>query len=81
MFILSLGSLAHANFDAVYNLMNALVARQAEVIDTYIFKSGIQLAKYSYATAIGFMQSTVSVILVVIGFRLAKKFNDYSIIE
>lgn len=81
MFILSLGGLAHANFDAVYNLMNPLVARNADVIDTYVFRMGIQMGKYSYATAIGLVQSVFSIILVVAGFKLAKKYNDYSILD
>lgn len=81
MFILSLGGLAHANFDAVYNLMNPLVATEAEVIDTYVFRTGIQMGRYSYATAIGFTQSVFSIILVVFGFKLAKRFNDYSILD
>lgn len=81
MFILSLGSLAHANFDAVYNLMNSLVAREAEVVDTYVFRTGIQMGRYSYATAIGLSQSVFSIILVVFGFKLAKKYNDYSILD
>lgn len=80
LFILNLGRLVHTNFDAVYNLMNPMVYVSAEVIDTYVFRTGIQLARYSYATAIGFAQSVISVTLVFCGFRLAKRSNDYAII-
>lgn len=80
MFVLSLGTLFTVNFDAVFNLMNPMVHAKAEVIDTYLYRTGIQMAKYSYATSIGFMQSTISLIIVVVGFKIAKKINDYSII-
>jgi putative aldouronate transport system permease protein len=50
------------------------------VIDTYVYRVGIQMTKYSYATAIGLAQSVISVVLVVFGFRLAKRFNGYSIV-
>jgi len=80
MFVLGLGSLVHVSFDAVFNLMNPLVYRSADVIDTYVYRVGIQMTKYSYATAIGLAQSVISVILVVFGFKLAKKFNGYSIV-
>jgi len=81
MFVLGLGSLVSGNFDSVYNLMNPLVATKAEVIDTYVYRTGIQLAKYSYATSIGLVQSIFSVTLVFIGFKWAKKINGYSILE
>lgn len=80
MFILNLGTLVHVNFEAVYNLMNPLIYFNAEVIDTYVFRTGIQLAKYSYATAIGFSQSLISVTLVFVSFKLSKRVNDYTIL-
>lgn len=80
MFVLGLGSLVHVSFDAVFNLMNPLVYKSADVIDTYVYRVGIQMTKYSYATAIGLAQSVISVVLVVFGFRLAKRFNAYSIV-
>jgi len=80
MFVLELGNLVHTNFDAVFNLMNPLVQTSAEVIDTYVFRTGIQMARYSYATAIGLTQSVISVIIVFIGFKLANKINQYTII-
>ena len=80
MLILKIGTLLTVNFDAVFNLMNPLVLPAAEVIDTYVYRTGIQLGKYSYATAIGFAQSTISIILVFIALKAAKKVNGYSII-
>lgn len=80
LFILNLGMMVHANFDAVYNLMNPMVYVAADVIDTYVFRTGVQLARYSYATAIGFAQSMISVTLVFVGFRLAKRTNEYAIV-
>lgn len=80
IFVLNLGSLVHTNFDAVFNLMNPLIQTSAEVIDTYVFRTGIQLARYSYATAIGLTQSVISIILVFVGFKFANKINNYTII-
>jgi len=80
MFVLSIGTLFTVNFEAVFNLMNPLVHSKAEVIDTYLYRTGIQMARYSYATSIGFMQSTISLLIVVIGFKIAKKINNYSVI-
>jgi putative aldouronate transport system permease protein len=79
LFVLRIGSVLKVSFDAVYNLMNPMVIARADVIDTYVFRMGIRMGQYSYATAIGFVQSILSIILVFIGFRLAKKINNYSI--
>lgn len=80
MLILSLGSLVTSNFDAVFNLSNAQVLSAAEVVETYVLRTGIMLAKYSYSSAIGFTQSIISFLLVFIGIKLSKKYNDYTII-
>jgi len=80
MFILSIGSLVTVNFDAAFNLKNAVVMSSAEVIDTYVFRTGVSMGNFSYATAIGFAQSMISFILVFTALKLSKKFGDYSII-
>ena len=80
MLILSIGSLVTSNFDAVFNLSNPLVLSSAEVIETYVLRTGVMLGRYSFSTAIGFTQSVISFILVFIGIRLSKKYNDYAVI-
>jgi len=76
MFILNLGTLFRVNFDAVFNLMNPMVMDSAEVIDTFVYRMGIKLGRYSYATAIGFAQSAISFILVYFSYRYSKILND-----
>jgi putative aldouronate transport system permease protein len=36
---------------------------RSEIVDTYILKTGIALGRYSYATAVGFLQGIISFIL------------------
>ena len=76
MFILNLGTLFRVNFDAVFNLMNPLVMDSAEVIDTFVYRLGIRLGRYSYATAIGFAQSAISFVLVFFAYRYSRILND-----
>ncbi len=80
MFILSIGSLVSVNFDAAFNMMNSVVMSSADVIDTYVYRTGVAMGRFSYATAIGFTQSVISFTLVFTTLRLSKKFQDYSII-
>nr|WP_286672308.1 ABC transporter permease subunit [Cohnella hashimotonis] len=75
MFVLSLGSLVSVNFEAVFNLMNGFVQEKADVIDTFVYRNGVQMIKFSYATAIGLAQSVIASILVFAGFKLSNKMN------
>ena len=76
MLILNIGSMMRVNFDAVFNMMNAMVGTYAETIDTFVYKMGVRQGKYSYSTAIGLAQSAISIILVLISLKLSKKVND-----
>ena len=80
MFVLNLGSIVNVGFEAAFNLMNPLVMSTADVVDTYVYRTGILLGRFSYSTAVGFCQSVISFVLFFIGLRLAKKFFNYSII-
>ncbi len=76
---LSLGSILDAGFDQVFNLYNPLVYSRADIIDTYVYRLAFTDANYSLGTAIGLLKSVVGFILIVIGYRLAKRYSDYSI--
>ena len=80
MLILQLGSFVKVNFDAVFNLQNAMVLDTAEVIDTFVYRHGVMLGRYSYAAAVGFVQSVISFGLVYGGIRLSKRYTEYEII-
>jgi putative aldouronate transport system permease protein len=63
-------------FEQVYLMMNGAVSDVADVFDTYVYRSGIQQAQFSFSTAVGLFKSIIGVILVVLTNRLAKKFGD-----
>jgi putative aldouronate transport system permease protein len=75
--ILSLGSILDAGFDQVYNLYNPLVYSTGDIIDTYVYRAGLQGLDFSFATAVGLLKSVVSFILITIGYGLAKKLVGY----
>ena len=75
--ILSLGSILDAGFDQVYNLYNPLVYSTGDIIDTYVYRAGLQGLDFSFATAVGLLKSVVSFILITTGYGLAKKLVGY----
>lgn len=77
--ILSLGNVLNAGFDQIYNLYNPLVYSIGDIIDTWVYRAGLENLQYSLATAVGLFKSVISVILIVIGYKLADKFTGYKL--
>lgn len=77
MFVLSFANVLNAGFEQVLVLINPTVAGVAEIIDYYIYRTGImQVNNYSYATAVGFFKSFISLALVLITNWGAKKIDE-----
>jgi putative aldouronate transport system permease protein len=76
---LSLGNVLNAGFDQVFNLYNPLVYETADIIDTYVYRIGIENAQYGLATAVGLMKSVVSFGLIILSYRLASRYAGYRI--
>lgn len=76
---LSLGNVLNAGFDQIFNLYNPLVYQTGDIIDTYVYRMGLENAQFSLATAVGMMKSIVSFFLIIISYKLAEKFANYRI--
>ncbi len=73
LLILSMPNLINAGIDSIYPLMNNANLEVSTVIDTYVLSNGLQLGKYSLATAIGMMSSMVSLLLILLTNKIANK--------
>ena len=79
LFILNLGSLMSVGFEKAYLLQNALNLPVSEIISTYVYKTGVQGAKFSYTTAIGLFNSLVNVMMLLIVNRISRALSDTSL--
>lgn len=79
MSILSLGRVLNAGFDQIYNLYSPIVYKTGDIIDTYVYRLGIEQAQFAIATAVGMFKSIVSGILILISYYLADKLAGYHI--
>lgn len=75
LFLLSIGSFLEQGFEQSYNLMTPMTYSVADIFDTYVYRIGIQMGRYSFTTAIGIFQSVVGLILVVTFNKLANRFT------
>lgn len=69
------GGLGGSNFEQAYLLGNNINSSQSEILQTYTLKMGLSAGRFSYATAVGLMQSIISVILVTTSNTLSRKFT------
>lgn len=76
---LALGNILNAGFDQVFNTYNPLVYPKGDIIDTYVYRIGLQQGSFSFATAVGFFKSVIGFILIATTYRLASKYANYRI--
>ena len=79
MTVLSLGNVLNAGFDQVFNLYSPQVYQSGDILDTFIYRLGIDNAQYSISTAVGLMKSVISLVLIALGYKLAEKYGDYRV--
>jgi len=76
---LSLGQILNAGFDQVFNLYNPQVYESGDIIDTLVYRLGLQQAQYGVATAVGLFKSVVSLLFITVSYILAYRFANYRI--
>jgi len=79
MLIMSSTSLIHSNFDQIFNLYNPLVYEVADVIDTYVYRTGIGSFRYEFATAVGLLRNLVGLIILILVNTTVKRVSEYAI--
>ncbi len=82
LLILRTGSIMTIGFEKVFLMQNGVNLPVSEVISTYVYKVGLASGgntDFSYATAIGFFNSLVNMILIVSVNALAGKFSENSL--
>ena len=77
--ILSIPGILNAGFDQIFNLYNERVYKTADVLDTFIYRLGIEESQYGLSTAIGLVKSTIGSFLLVSSYWVANKFFGYKV--
>lgn len=78
LLIFRVGEVMYAGFDQIYAMSNDAVISVADIIDTYVFRIGLEQRKFSLATAAGLFQSLVGLILVLITNHIAARVDPDS---
>ena len=78
--ILKIGTLFSGNFNQIFNLYNSAVMDVADILDTYVYRLGINNMQYSYSSAINLFQNLLSLALVIITHKVIKRMGEEGIV-
>ena len=77
--ITRIGSLMQAGFEQIFVLYHPGVYGTADILDTYVYRMGLQEGKFELASAVGLFKSVVNFILVVIANKTARMMGEEGI--
>lgn len=79
LLVLNVGRIAQIGFDRPYAMGNHLVTEVSDVISTFVYRVGLRSGRFSTATAVGFFQSVVGMVFLIIANYVADKFGEQGI--
>jgi putative aldouronate transport system permease protein len=77
--ILAIGGVMNVGFEKAFLMQTNLNIDASEIIQTYVYKTGLQQAQYEFATAVGLFQSVINLVLLVTVNKIVKKFSESSL--
>jgi putative aldouronate transport system permease protein len=79
LLILNSGTIFSSNFDQFYLFSNVGNLTSLEVFDMYIYRYGLKLFNFSYATAVGITKTFASLLVLIIVNTISKRFSDITL--
>ena len=78
LLIFRVGEMMYAGFDQIFAISNYLVVSHADIIDTFVYRLGLEQQKFSEAAAAGLFQSAIGLVLVLVTNAIAKRVDSDS---
>lgn len=79
LFLLQIGNMLEIGYDQIMNLYNPLVYEVADIIDTYVYRTGLVEFRLDYAAAVGLFKNLVGVVLLITVNQIVRKYSDYGV--
>lgn len=79
LFILNIGKFMSIGFEKVLLMQNSLNSETSDIIQTFVYETGILEGQYSFAAAVGLFDSVINIILLITFNQIARKTSDNSL--
>lgn len=76
LLILNLGRIMNVGFEKVFLLQNDLNMKASDVISTYVYRTGLLGAQYSYSAAVGLFNSVINFALIIIVNSISRRITE-----
>ena len=76
LLILRLGNILNVGFEQVLVLQNQMVLEVGDILDTFVWRLGLQQGRYSFATAAGLFRSVIAAVMIYAADRMSKRFGE-----
>ena len=76
MLLLKTGSILDAGFDQIYAMYNPQVLEVADIIDTWVYRTGLAQWNFSLASAVGLFKSVIGTLMLVTLNRVARRWGE-----
>lgn len=79
MFIMAVGKLMTLGYEKAFLMQSGMNLATSEIISTYVYKTGLMNAQYSFATAVSLFNSLVNFVLLLGTNLICKRFANISL--
>jgi putative aldouronate transport system permease protein len=79
LLILNMGRILSVGFEKVFLMQSPIIYETSDVIQTFVYRQGLQNANFSYATAIGLFENIIGLVFVVSTNFIAKRVGETSL--
>lgn len=79
MLIFRVGGLLDAGFEQVFLLYSPSVYKTADIIDTFVYRVGLEEHDYAYSVAVSFFKSAVAAVLLLSANFISRRISDEGI--
>lgn len=76
LLILNLGQIMNVGFEKVFLLQNDLNMKASDVISTYVYRTGLLGAQYSFSAAVGLFNSVINFALIIIVNSISRRITE-----
>src|SRR5699024_2567855 len=79
LFILNIGNFMQIGFEKVLLMQNTLNSETSDIIQTFVYETGLLEGQYSFAAAIGLFESAINIALLITVNQMARKVSNNSL--
>ena len=76
MFILRVGKIMNVGYEKIILLYNPAIYDTSDVISSFVYRVGFTNQNWSYSAAVGFLNSMVNMILLLVTNAVSRKVSD-----